>query len=745
MAEFKKIDIKAILHGKIPSKLFRATLVLALALIVYLFWSLLDKQNSSLNTNAARDRLTSEGLARETGKWEVSLQKCTEADGVRSCEVSSSEKFSLTFPARSQILKINSKIKTESNLATLTYALTEDDRKWLERNATVVLMFPRSIHNAVRMKLAGRTVEQFGLGSDATFSLYSGDLLEAGKLNLEIDFEGFDYFGPADLPVTFLAPDSAGEYASLTHKQVSAGNLSRQIQLGFPVLLAAMAIVLDHSRAFAFLSLFAGSNALRSYVPFLIENGTELTPLLQNIGYVASGLNFAFLILFALEIANVQGIKTRYKLALVPVSALATVVVGFFYQGFWLNFDLWGDFLGCAVALPLGVYGLFSIVRERNKLEDRKSKQENEGDATLSFALMCVRTGLIIFALSIHGWANAADLLQLATTSFKNTLDWKHQLLSPALVIAGLIELGSTAKKMSNFGKQMAHKALLEQELIVGKEVQQKMLPPKRFSNLTWQWRSFYKPATALAGDWYDVRELTFKDGKQMLAVCVADVTGHGVGSSLATSVICSHWSLWCKEIQTHDCPVSAAEREGLIISAPGRIHDGLLALRENEQCTAMFVLIDPDAQEITACSGGHPGVIMSNDSEVRYLTSQGERLGVDLGNRPEWRAKTDKVSALDSICVYSDGLVPPDTTLSSWTGGLRRKCRKTPAPLDLLLLKQLRFNRSYFQDHHDVEDDLTLVTIRLKATQTQTARLDPDLPKAESENPDTPTSAIAV
>ena len=718
MSALKKIDFKSILHGKIPSKLFRATLVAALALIIYLFWSLLDKQNSSLNTNASRARLRAEGLALETGKWDLTLQKCAESQpGVRSCEVSSPEKFSIQFPARGELVGINSKIKKESNFAILHYSLSDDERKWLEKNANVVLMLPRSIQNSVRMKLGDHSVEQFGLGADATFSIYARDLLESGQFILEIDYEGFDYFGPADLPATFLAPDSVAEYASLTHKQVSAGNLSRQIELGFPVLLAAMAIVLDHSRAFGFLSLYAGSNALRSYVPFLTENGSDLTPTLQYIGYIASGLNFAFLILFVLEIASVKGIKTRYKLALVPASVLANVTVGYFYEGFWLNFDLWGDFLGSAVGFPLGVYGLFTIVKGRNKNEDKKSKKEQDSDNTLSFALVCARTGLVLLALGIHGWANASDLFQLATTAFKNTLDWKHRFLSPALVISALIELGSTAKKMTNFGKQMAQKALLEQELIVGKEVQQKMLPQKRFGNSIWQWRSFYKPATALAGDWYDVRELTFKDGKKMLAVCVADVTGHGVGSSLATSVICSHWSLWCSGIQLNDRPATAAEREELIISAPGRIHDGLLALRENEQCTAMFVLIDPDAHEITACSGGHPGVIMSNNAEVRYLTSQGERLGVDLGHRPVWRAKTDKVSEQDAICVYSDGLVPPETTLSSWTGGLRRKCKKEPAPLDLILLKQLRYNRTYFQSHHDVEDDLTLVTIRLTKT----------------------------
>jgi serine phosphatase RsbU (regulator of sigma subunit) len=219
-----------------------------------------------------------------------------------------------------------------------------------------------------------------------------------------------------------------------------------------------------------------------------------------------------------------------------------------------------------------------------------------------------------------------------------------------------------------------------------------------------------------LAGDWYDVRELTFSDGRMLLAACVADVTGHGVGSSLATSVICSHWSLWCQDACLAAAPATREQRETLLVEAPRRINNGLLALPQNEQCTAIFALVDPDAGEITFCSGGHPGIIVSDGKGLRYLTSSGERLGATGVEAPVWNAKTDSLAPGEIACLYSDGIVPPGDTVSSFAAGLRRRFKKGPEPLLPLLWKQFLTNRRVFRVDHEIEDDMTLLAIELRA-----------------------------
>jgi serine phosphatase RsbU (regulator of sigma subunit) len=287
-------------------------------------------------------------------------------------------------------------------------------------------------------------------------------------------------------------------------------------------------------------------------------------------------------------------------------------------------------------------------------------------------------------------------------------------LLMPALMTAALLETGSTAKKMLTFGRDMAAKAIIEQELNVGREVQKRMLPEMRVETPSWSWRAFYLPAEALAGDWFDIRELTFQDGRTLVAVCVADVTGHGVGSSLATSVICSHWGLWCSRLRDSGFPETPEAKQNELKRAPFGIHKGLKALRENENCTAIFAIFDPEKNEITFCSAGHPGILSIGPKAFRYFTTQGERLGGELMPDVVWNAKTETLSGDEVVVLYSDGVIPLRATVSNWAAQIKRKVNsggiENP---ELLLVNQLRQNKHGFRDAHDLVDDMTLVMVR--------------------------------
>jgi hypothetical protein len=719
--------------AKIRSRVFRALIAFALVLVTFLFVSLLEKQNGALNPNNIRQRLKSEGLVVETVDWTARFSFCqTTADGVRACNALADDALEgeargtpsagtpLTFPAKDIAERLFAKHDGKVNSVVLRHELTEADKTLLKDYGMVALVMPRSVQNWVRLRLGEQRQEVHGAGLDVLFSIRSDDLLRQGAIELELDYDEFPWFGPADLPIALVERDAVAEYAALPLRQISSSNLSRQMEIGFPLLLAAMAIVLDHSLVFAYLSLYAGARALRSYIPFLVENGTELSRAMELLTYAVNGLTFAFLIIFALDIAGFTRFKARWKIALVATSVVGFLAASFFDPVFWVRVDLWSDFLGAGVAVPLCLAGLALSFRSKRKNEGNKSEIKGTdvdgGEALVSRALFTARIVLVLFAVGLHAWANGTDLFRVSAEAFKNTLDWKHTALLPCLVTAALLDVGSTAKKMLTFGKEMAAKALIERELSVGKEVQHRMLPVRRKTSERWEWRSLYFPAQALAGDWYDVRELTFADGRVLLAACVADVTGHGVGSSLATSVICSHWSLWCTDACKISAPADNKARESLLISAPRRVNDGLLALPQNEQCTAIFALIDAEAGIISFCSGGHPGILVSDGKGLRYLTSSGERLGASGVENPEWHAKTEPIAAGEVVCLYSDGIIPPGDTVSSYAAGLRRKLKKEPAPILPFLWKQFRLNRRVFRVDHEIEDDMTLLAIELKA-----------------------------
>jgi len=704
------------LLGKVRARSFRALPVGILLVVMTLFGSLLHKQDQDLNPNAIRKRLKDNALLIEVNDWQARFSHCTKtSDGVRACdEVGEEERIG--FPARAVAEKIFEREDGKVNTVKLLHTLTKEDRAFLEEYNVVSLVLPRSVQNSVKMRIGERTAEAAGAGLDVVLSFGSTELLNAGELTLEFDYDEFPWFGPADLPAAFVEKDAAVEYAALPLRQLSTSNLSRQMEIGLPLMLAAMAIVLDHSIVFGWLSLLSGARAARAYIPFLVETGTALTPELELLAYAVNGLCFAFLVLFVIEIGNVVRVRARWKLLFVAVSVAGFMLACKLDSDFWLHADLWSDFLGALVAAPLCVVGLWRHFTAK-KAEARADKSGSGEEASLvSQAITVARITLVLVPVLLYAWANGSELFlsERSTDAFKNTLDWKHSAILPCFVTAALLDVGSIARKMLTFGKEMAAKALIERELLVGKEVQHRMLPVRRRKTPLWSWRSFYFPAQALAGDWYDVRELKFADGRILLAACVADVTGHGVGSSLATSVICSHWSLWCSDAMKGLAPASKLERESLLTTAPRRINDGLLALPQNEQCTAIFALIDPVAREITFGSCGHPGIIVSDGSSLRYLTSTGERLGASGVDSPVWNAKTEGLVPGEIACLYSDGIVPPGDTVSSFAAGLRRRFKKQPAALLPLLWRQFLINRRVFRVQHEIEDDMTLLAIEL-------------------------------
>jgi len=111
--------------------------------------------------------------------------------------------------------------------------------------------------------------KQFGFAADTTFSLTRDDLLNSRKIELRMRlYGGLTFFGPADVPAVLARPEKVRDYSGLIWMQKEAANLSRQFQLGIPVVLAAIAIVLDHSVVMSYLALYGASRAIHDFSGF---------------------------------------------------------------------------------------------------------------------------------------------------------------------------------------------------------------------------------------------------------------------------------------------------------------------------------------------------------------------------------------------------------------------------------------------------------------------------------------------
>lgn len=107
---------------------------------------------------------------------------------------------------------------------------------------------------------------------------------------------------------------------------------------------------------------------------------------------------------------------------------------------------------------------------------------------------------------------------------------------------------GILAKSLHHLLITVGEKGKLEQELELGRVVQNLLLPTVRRGRIgEWEFMVFYRPYGSMAGDWFQVCQCP--DGRGVVAI--GDVTGKGASAALITSTIAGLWhaesKLWAK------------------------------------------------------------------------------------------------------------------------------------------------------------------------------------------------------
>lgn len=703
--------------------------VAALLATVFTFGRILKHQKESNDARGEVARLKESKEIIPISNWEGILYFCYYPKGETATNLCfedplrKKDKFNLPlvkFENPTLNFAVNEKNESKpANTVWLQRELSAEEKELIKTSKDWMLIIPRQIHRATFLgENMPAPVASFGKAADVSFGLSQEVLLKTGRLDLVVNYRQLPSFGPLELEPVLAKPEAAMQYMSVFSKQVGAALLSKQLLVGLPLVICAIAIVLDQSLAMLFLAAFGALRAIHSYFAFRSE--TELLSLTDNlINYSALGASLALLLIFFETTLGspFKKIRAWHRFTFVILAAIFAVGGHFLIKDWQLTSTLWVDSISAGLGIILmAVVGVFNL-RKKKKTPSQQNvaEEKNQFNVALSNTLKVVQWTLMLSTLVVSGSVNVSELQDLlnGTAAFTDPLDWRHLMLMPALLTAGLLEVGSMAKRMQTFGQEMAHAALIEKDMKIGHDVQGRMLPDKKHQDPLWKWHSVYHPAEALAGDWYDIREVTFADGRKLLAVCLADVTGHGVGSSLSTSVICSHWSLWCKALAQGEFPADKKAREEVLASAPLHVHNGLCALRKNENCTAMMALVDPYLNEVSITSAGHPGALLINEKGLRYVTTPGERLGGELMGEAKWTAKTESFTDTDLLAIYSDGIVPVGATVLGWAGQLKKKILGHEGKPELMLMNTLHANKRAFMNDPVNEDDMTLILLR--------------------------------
>ncbi|MBF8283238.1 MAG: PPM-type phosphatase protein [Anaerolineales bacterium] len=238
----------------------------------------------------------------------------------------------------------------------------------------------------------------------------------------------------------------------------------------------------------------------------------------------------------------------------------------------------------------------------------------------------------------------------------------------------------------------------LEQELRVGRLVQQTLLPKELPTLPGWDVAAHYQPARAVGGDFYDFVYLA--DGR--LGIFIGDVSDKGVPAALVMAT-------------TRAILRGAAQRT----SAPGEVleqaNDLLhLDIPPKMFVTCLYAILDPATGRLVFANAGHDLPYRRGRAGVDELRATGMPLGLMPGMRYE--QKEIQLLPGERVLFHSDGIAEAHAPDRKMFGFPRLRDLMASAPetslVNFLLAELARFTGPGWEQ----EDDVTLVILERTA-----------------------------
>lgn len=206
-------------------------------------------------------------------------------------------------------------------------------------------------------------------------------------------------------------------------------------------------------------------------------------------------------------------------------------------------------------------------------------------------------------------------------------------------------------------------------------ELQKRLLPnPLDLKN--YHIETFFQPSAYLSGDWYDYWETS----EHQLLFYLADVSGHGVASSLLTS--------WMAAFHNR-----AKTPQELI----KKLNAMLVQENIEKHITMVAGLLDLDTHQLTWSSAGHypPAIIFEPDQAPKVLNTSSFPLG--LTEDLEVESHTFQMQPGARFIICSDGALEP------FDGGLNEQFTQLVTHLQ----------NHAFQAPKHVADDIAILSLR--------------------------------
>jgi serine phosphatase RsbU (regulator of sigma subunit) len=234
------------------------------------------------------------------------------------------------------------------------------------------------------------------------------------------------------------------------------------------------------------------------------------------------------------------------------------------------------------------------------------------------------------------------------------------------------------------------------QELSAARVIQQQLLPKELPSLPGWRLASYYQPARAVGGDFYDFLELP--DGQ--LALVAGDVTDKGIPAAL---VMTTTHSIFRGDAPGLISPAAVLEQ------ANNRLYPDIPS---HMFVTCLYAVLEPHSGRLRYANAGHNPPYVATADGVTELRAR----GMPLGAMPDMTYEENEayLTPGESILLHSDGLVEAHNPAGEMFGFPRlQEIVKSSSGSEHLIDECLIELREFVGSDWEQEDDITLVTLK--------------------------------
>jgi serine phosphatase RsbU (regulator of sigma subunit) len=234
------------------------------------------------------------------------------------------------------------------------------------------------------------------------------------------------------------------------------------------------------------------------------------------------------------------------------------------------------------------------------------------------------------------------------------------------------------------------------QELSAARVIQQQLLPKELPSLPGWRFASYYQPARAVGGDFYDFLELP--DGQ--LALVAGDVTDKGIPAALVMTTTHS--------IFRGDAP-GLVSPGAVLEQANNRLYPDIPA---HMFVTCLYAVLDPRSGRLRYANAGHNLPYVATADGVTELRAR----GMPLGAMPDMTYEENEIylASGESILLHSDGLVEAHNPAGEMFGFPRlQEIVESSSGSEHLIDECLTELKEFVGSDWEQEDDITLVTLQ--------------------------------